>query len=83
MEGNAYELSNLKETIHALKTHYGREKRKPRDVIEFMKKFPRRAYKFVPEKVWVNVDGEVKGNFVDKRVEVDISELKKLIGLES
>ncbi|MBP6993733.1 pyridoxamine 5'-phosphate oxidase family protein [Candidatus Woesebacteria bacterium] len=83
MEGKAYELSNLKETIHALKTHYGREKRKPRDVIEFMKKFPRRAYKFVPEKVWVNVDGEVKGNFVDKRVEVNILELKKRMSTEN
>lgn len=79
MEGNAHEISNLTEAIHALKTHYGREKRKPRDVVEFMKKFPRRAYKFMPKKVWVNVDGEVNGNFVDKRVEVDVTELKQLM----
>lgn len=78
MEGKAFEISNLKEMIHALKTHYGREERKPRDVVEFMKKFPRRAYTFVPEKAWVNVDGEVRGNFVDKRVEIDLIEMKKM-----
>jgi uncharacterized protein YhbP (UPF0306 family) len=79
MEGKAYELKNIGEMLHALKTHYGREARKPRDVIEFMKKFPRRAYKFVPEKAWINVDGEVKGNFVDKRVEINLHEMKKII----
>ncbi|MBI4226204.1 hypothetical protein HY612_03785 [Candidatus Roizmanbacteria bacterium] len=30
------------------------EKRKPRDVAQFSKKFPRHVYKFVPERVWIN-----------------------------
>lgn len=78
MEGKAFEITNLMEAIRALKTHYGREKRNPRDVIEFMKKFPRRAYKFVPDKAWINVDGEVSGNFVDKRVEIDLADMRKM-----
>ncbi len=79
MKGKAFEITNLIEAIHALKTHYGREKRKARDVMEFMKKFPRRAYKFVPDKAWINVDGEVRGNFVDKRVEIDLVDKKKVV----
>ena len=45
------------------------EKRKPN---EFLKDYPRRVYKAVPEKVWINSDGEVNGNFIDIRLEVDL-----------
>lgn len=33
---------------------------------------PRRVYKAVPEKVWMNTDSEENGKFVDVRVEVDL-----------
>lgn len=79
LEGKAYEIKNLPELVHALTTHYGREERTPRDVVEFMKKFPRRAYAFVPERGWINMDGEVKGNFVDKRAELDLAALRNLL----
>lgn len=43
---------------------------KLRDASEFMGEYPRRIYKAVPEKFWMNVAGEINGNYVDKRVEV-------------
>lgn len=78
LEGNAYEAKNIKDILIGTKVVYAREKRKPRDVVQFLKKFPRRVYKFVPERVWVNGDGEIDGNFIDVRTELD---LKKLIAL--
>lgn len=44
-----------------------------RDAREFMGKYPRRVYKAVPEKVWMNDVGDVNGNYVDKRVEVKLT----------
>ena len=58
---------------------YRREKRKPRDVVEFLKKFPRRIYKFVPKKIYVNGDGEIDGNFIDVRTELDLIKLRSII----
>lgn len=37
-----------------------------------MGKYPRRVYKAIPEKVWVNDVGETNGNYVDKRFEVEL-----------
>jgi uncharacterized protein YhbP (UPF0306 family) len=75
-EGKAYELNNPIEMLTGLRKIYGREKRKPRDVIQFLSKFPRRVYKFVPEKAWVNGEGEIDGNYIDNRTELDLDELK-------
>jgi len=35
-------------------------------------KDPRRVYKAAPETFWMNDDGEVDGNYVDKRQEVQL-----------
>ena len=78
-QGSARELKNPKEMFVAVKTVYGREKRKFRDITQFMKKFPRRIYQFKPDKVWVNGDGEIKGNFIDVRTELDLERLKKAV----
>lgn len=78
-EGQAYELTNIKEILVGLRELYRREKRNPRDVIQFLKKFPRRVYKFVPEKVWVNGDGDVDGNFIDVRTELDLEKLQVVL----
>lgn len=75
-EGKAYELKNPKDIFLAVKELYHREKRKPKDVMQFLKKFPRRVYKFVPEKVWVNGDGEIDGNYIDTRTELELKMLK-------
>ena len=39
---------------------------------EFMGDYPRRVYKAVPEKVWLNDVGEINGNYIDKRKEIDL-----------
>jgi general stress protein 26 len=39
---------------------------------QFMNNFPRRVYKATPEKIWMNVDGEINGNFIDKRAEIKL-----------
>jgi|SRR3989338_6600138 len=72
MKGKAYELG-LKDSLEimkALKLLYHRKNKKPRTFKEFLGIFPRRVYKFVPEQVWVNGDGKIKNNYVDRRVEM-------------
>lgn len=39
---------------------------------EFQGDMPRRVYKAVPEKFWINGDSDVNGNFIDIRQEVDL-----------
>jgi nitroimidazol reductase NimA-like FMN-containing flavoprotein (pyridoxamine 5'-phosphate oxidase superfamily) len=76
-QGKAYELTNLKTIMTGIRVVYGREKRKPRDISQFLKKFPRRIYQFKPNKVWVNGDGDMNGNFIDIRTELNLTRLKK------
>lgn len=83
LEGKAYELKNPKDIFLGIKEVYKREKRSPREVIQFLKKFPRRAYKFVPEKAWINGDGDIDGNYIDVRTELDLKKLKQLISKKS
>ncbi len=68
----AFELTNEKEITHALKFLYGRKNKKPREAKEFLPPYPRRVYKAVPEKFWINTDAEIDGNFIDKRIEVKL-----------
>ena len=75
LEGKAYELSSPKALLVGTIEVYKREKRKPRDVIQFLSKFPRRVYKFVPEKVWVNGESEIDGNYIDARTEINLEDL--------
>ena len=64
------EKKDMKEVEKAIRLLYGRVGKTPRNPSEFLGNFPRRVYKFAPEKIWVNGDGEVNGNFVDARVEI-------------
>lgn len=72
IKAKAQELNDPKEIEHALKYLYGRKNKMPRKVVEFLSDFPRRVYKAIPEKFWINTDGEISGNFIDKRVEVNL-----------
>lgn len=71
----AYELTDENEIAHALK-HLDDRTCKEKDpdtrIAGFQGNMPRRVYKAVPEKVWVNDDGEVNGNYIDIRIEVDL-----------
>lgn len=77
VQAKAYELSDKDEIAHALQQLYSRENRKPRSVDEFLGEYPRRVYKGVPEKMWINGDGEINGNYIDIRIPLDLKELKK------
>jgi hypothetical protein len=77
LKGKAFELNNPIDILAGTIEVYKREKRKPRDVIQFLNKFPRRVYKFIPEKVWVNGEGEINGNYIDNRIELDLEKLKE------
>ena len=46
--------------------------------LQFQGNKPRRIYKATPEKVWINSEGYINGNYIDARIEVDVSEGLKL-----
>lgn len=71
------EEKNINEIKKAIKLLYHRKTGKPRKPTEFLGKFPRRIFKFIPEKAWVNSKGQVNGNFVDTRVEITKNLLKR------
>lgn len=79
MKGKAYQLGikNIGEIIKALKLLYGRKSKKPRKPEEFLRLLPRRIFKFVPERVWVNSEGEIKGNYIDTRIDITDAILRK------
>lgn len=39
---------------------------------QFIGSVPRRVYKAVAEKVWINAVGDIDGEYVDKRVEISL-----------
>lgn len=72
IKARARELDTEGEVLHAIKYHYGRKKSEPRGVGEFLGDMPRRFYKAIPEKVWINLDSEMKGSHIDTRKEITL-----------
>lgn len=75
IQAKAYVLTDEKEIQRALSILQNRKNKpssKLRSAKEFMGDYPRRIYKATPEKVWVNDDGEVNGNYIDVRKEVNL-----------
>ena len=79
MKGKAHQLEkkDILEIVKALKLLYSRKSKKPRKPEEFLGLLPRRIYRFVPEQIWVNSEGDVKGNFVDSRIDITSDILNK------
>lgn len=77
MKGKACEVSNPIEMLNALKLLLARYDGMPKDIKHFQGMLPRRIYKFVPEKIWLNLDSEKDGEYVDTRIEVPISVVQK------
>ncbi|MBA3723263.1 MAG: pyridoxamine 5'-phosphate oxidase family protein [Candidatus Levybacteria bacterium] len=75
IKAKAYALTEKTEIAEALGYLYRRKNQDPkkREVKEFLGSYPRRIYKAVPEKVWMNSGGEKNGNFIDIRVEIDLT----------
>ncbi|MCR4280216.1 MAG: pyridoxamine 5'-phosphate oxidase family protein [Candidatus Komeilibacteria bacterium] len=71
------EVKDLIEIIKSLKLLYSRKSKKTRKPEEFLGFLPRRIYKFIPEQVWINSEGDIKGNFIDARIDITADILKK------
>jgi nitroimidazol reductase NimA-like FMN-containing flavoprotein (pyridoxamine 5'-phosphate oxidase superfamily) len=72
IQAKAYELIDEEEIAKALSYHNDRVGKRLWEVEEFVGENPRRIYKAVPEKVWINQDSTENGKFVDRRVEVEL-----------
>jgi uncharacterized protein YhbP (UPF0306 family) len=75
IKAKAYKLESDEDIRYALRYLDGRvnKKKDPTTrVAEFQNEMPRRVYKAVLEKVWMNDDGEINGHFIDKRVEIKL-----------
>lgn len=66
----AKELTDEQEVMEAAKV-FGDDPYNPSDGMQYLGAKPRRIYKAIPQKLWMNGDSEVDGNFVDIRVEVE------------
>lgn len=79
MKGTArqLEVKDTVEIVKSLQLLYSRKNKKPRKPEEFLELLPRRIYKFTPDQVWVNSDGDVNGNFVDSRIDITSDILQK------
>ncbi len=78
----AYEVNDVPEIEKAANLLAHRKGSKPRQAKEYLGEYPRRIYKAVPEKCWMNGEGSVNGNYIDTRVEVDFTLLQKKRGRE-
>src|SRR5260221_1164720 len=68
-------LTEPKDIEHALSYLDGRvnkKKDKKTRIAEFQGDNPRRVYKAIPQKVWINGDGDVNGKYIDIRMEVSL-----------
>lgn len=72
IQARAFELIDKEEITQALNYLDGRVNKKPHTSDQFLGEMPRRVYKAVPEKFWVNDDGEINGNYIDVRHEVKL-----------
>lgn len=73
MLAKAYQIDDPVEINKAIKYMYERKSKQPKKVEDFMGDAPRRVYKAIPKKVWLNVFLENKGRLVDQRVEVKLA----------
>lgn len=76
IQAKAYELTN-EEEIESAREYITKRRDKPSNhpPAEFFGNFPRRVYKAVPEKLWLNNTGNLEGNFIDTRIEIDLKML--------
>ena len=76
VQANACMLIKENDIAHALSYLDGRvgKKKNPKTrVMQFLGDKPRRIYKAIPEKFWINGDGDINGEYIDVRFEVDPS----------
>lgn len=73
VQAKAYELNDEKEIENALEFLDGRiNKTGHHKAFQFQDNMPRRVYKAVPEKIWINTSAKINGKYIDKRIEVKL-----------
>jgi len=77
MSGSARRIEDESEIDFASRLLSGRQNKTPRPATEHMFSHPRRIYKFIPERVWINGDDTIEKDFIDIRIEISNEILKK------
>lgn len=72
VQATAKALTDIEEVREASKLLADRKNREPRNPEQYLGEYPRRIYKATPIKFWMNGDGQVNGNYIDTRVEVNL-----------
>lgn len=72
IQAKAYEITNEDEIVNGLAVLDKRAGKTIGDASEYMNDNPRRVYKAVPEKIWINDGSKVNGKYVDIRIEVNL-----------
>jgi len=72
VQAKASVVTDLKEMTRAMYLLYTRKKKSLRDVSRFLDMRPRRIYKAVPEKMWLNTTKKVGDEELDDRTEINL-----------
>ncbi len=72
IQGHASVVTDPKEMTRAIYLLYTRKKKSLKDVSRFLDLRPRRIYKAVSEKVWLNSTERIDGEGIDVRIEVEL-----------
>ena len=70
IQTEAFELTDEPEVMQAAQV-FKDDLYNPSDGKEYLADKPRRIYKAVPQKIWMNEDDQINGNFVDVRKEAE------------
>jgi nitroimidazol reductase NimA-like FMN-containing flavoprotein (pyridoxamine 5'-phosphate oxidase superfamily) len=73
IQAQARELSDPGEIAHAHQLLADRAGKASHPPDYFLDDIPRRIYQAVPERAWVNDNGERNGHFIDIRIEIDLA----------
>ncbi len=72
IKAKAFEMNDPNEMDKALRPYYERKNKPVKPSSAFLGNGPRRLYKAVPEKVWVNTNENLDGYIIDKRIEIKL-----------
>ncbi len=72
VQGHASVVTDVKEMTRAIYLLYTRKGKSLRDVSRFLDLKPRRIYKAVPEKVWLNSTERIGDEGIDIRIEIEL-----------
>lgn len=73
IQAKAYEMTDPEEIEKALHFFYSRKNKPSKPVSAFLNDSPRRLYKAIPEKIWINTYEKIEGYGIDGRLEIKLS----------